>query len=51
VMGSLLYDVSGAGPVMIALAAAILSMCALVAALVPARPATRIDPMVALRYE
>ena len=51
VMGSLLYDVSGDGPAMIATAAVILSTCALVAALVPARRATRVDPMVALRYE
>ena len=48
---SLLYEVAPTDPTALALAPAMLMFVALVAALVPACRATRIDPIVALRHQ
>jgi putative ABC transport system permease protein len=50
-LGSLLHGVSTSDPLTYLAAVALLVLVALVATLVPARRATRVDPMIALRAE
>ena len=50
-MGSLLFEMEGHDPVAFAGATLLLALIATIAAIVPARRAARIDPMVALRDE
>jgi predicted permease len=49
VLGSMLYDVAPTDPMVYALVLVLLSVTALIATLVPARRAMRVDPLVAMR--
>ena len=51
VMAGLLYNVSPLDPVVFAVVASLLAGSGFFASLIPARRATRVDPVVALRVE
>jgi ABC-type antimicrobial peptide transport system permease subunit len=51
VLAGQLYSVKSYDPLILGLAAVILAACALSAASVPAQHATKVDPLIALRYE
>jgi ABC-type antimicrobial peptide transport system permease subunit len=50
-MSNVLYRVSPTDPVTLGVVTLVLALVALVAALIPARRATRVNPLVVLRYQ
>jgi ABC-type antimicrobial peptide transport system permease subunit len=50
-MRSMLFEVSAYDPAIFLAVATVLSLVMLLAGLIPALRATKVDPMVALRYE
>jgi len=51
VMKNLLFNVSAADPATLALIALLLVVVALISSYIPARRATKVDPLLALRHE
>ncbi len=49
--GSLLFEMKGSDPAVLAISAAALSAVAILAGFIPAYRASQVDPMIALRYE